>query len=151
MVRIRTAASVVLRDFVALYLMSPLAQGWMKRRYFGMDMPRINVEDARAIPVALPPLNEQAEIVRLLQEFFALAETIESRVQAATSRADRLPQAILSKAFAGELVATEAELARADGREYESAAALLTRIAGGSTRSSDKGNEKTERRRRGKA
>ncbi len=128
MVRIRTSPAVVLRDFVASYLMSPLAQGWMKRRYFGMDMPRINVEDARAVPVALPPLDEQAEIVRHVEQLFALADTIEQRVQAATARAEKLPQAILSKAFAGELVPTEADLARAEGRTYETAEELLARV-----------------------
>jgi type I restriction enzyme S subunit len=44
------------------------------------------------------------------------------------SRLTRLPQAVLSKAFSGELVPTEAELARAEGREYESASALLARL-----------------------
>ena len=43
-------------------------------------------------------------------------------------RAERLTQAILAKAFRGELVATEAELARRAGRGYEPAAALLARI-----------------------
>jgi len=39
-----------------------------------------------------------------------------------------LTQAVLAKAFRGELVPTEAELARRDGRTYEPAAALLERI-----------------------
>ncbi len=37
-------------------------------------------------------------------------------------------QAILAKAFRGELVPTEAEVARAEGRDYETAAQLLARI-----------------------
>src|SRR5208282_6037463 len=37
-------------------------------------------------------------------------------------------QAILAKAFLGELVPTEAELARAEGREYETVQQLLGRI-----------------------
>lgn len=41
---------------------------------------------------------------------------------------EKLPQAILAKAFAGELVPTEAELARAEGRSYETAAELLERV-----------------------
>ena len=36
----------------------------------------------------------------------------------------------ISKAFSGELVPTEAELARAEGRTYETAEELLTRIRG---------------------
>lgn len=43
-------------------------------------------------------------------------------------RAEKLTQAILAKAFRGELVPTEAELARREGRSYESASALLARI-----------------------
>ena len=39
-----------------------------------------------------------------------------------------LTQAILAKAFGGELVPTEAELARREGRDYEPASVLLERI-----------------------
>ena len=46
----------------------------------------------------------------------------------ATARADKLTQAILAKAFRGELVPTEAELARQEGRDYEPASVLLERI-----------------------
>jgi hypothetical protein len=55
-------------------------------------------------------------------------DAIEKRVEAATLRAERLTQAILAKAFRGELVPTEAELARREGREYEPASVLLERI-----------------------
>ncbi len=60
--------------------------------------------------------------------FFVLADKIETRVRAATVRADRLPQALLARAFRGELVPTEAELAAEEGRVYEPASVLLERI-----------------------
>jgi type I restriction enzyme S subunit len=41
---------------------------------------------------------------------------------------EKLAQSILAKAFRGELVPTEAELARREGREYEAAEKLLERI-----------------------
>jgi len=41
---------------------------------------------------------------------------------------EKITQAILAKAFRGELVPTEAELARAEGRDYEPASVLLERI-----------------------
>lgn len=44
-------------DYLTAYLACPAAQSWMKARYFGMDMPRIAVEDARAITIALPPID----------------------------------------------------------------------------------------------
>jgi type I restriction enzyme, S subunit len=76
----------------------------------------------------LPPLAEQQEIVRRVSSLFALADAIERRVSLATARAQKLPQAILAKAFRGELVPTEAELARQEGRSFEPASALLARI-----------------------
>ena len=76
----------------------------------------------------LPPLAEQEEIVRRVEALFALADKIEARVQSATLRVEKITQAILAKAFRGELVRSEAELAREEGRDYEPAAALLERI-----------------------
>jgi type I restriction enzyme, S subunit len=49
-------------------------------------------------------------------------------VAVATKRAEKLREAILAKAFRGELVPTEAELARREGRQYEPASVLLERI-----------------------
>jgi type I restriction enzyme S subunit len=78
--------------------------------------------------VPVPPVSEQNEIVRRVEALFRLADAIDKRVAAATARAAKLMQAILAKAFRGELVPTEAELARREGRDYEPASALLERI-----------------------
>ena len=59
---------------------------------------------------------------------FAFADRLEARVQTARKRVDALAQSILAKAFRGELVPTEAELAEAEGRPFESADQLLNRI-----------------------
>lgn len=89
----------------------------------------INSEEVGALRICVPSLEEQQAAVKEVGRLFALADAIERRVQAATARADKLPQAILSKAFAGELVPTEAELARAEGRTYETAEELLKRVS----------------------
>ncbi len=65
--------------------------------------------------------------VAAVVEALALANAVEKRVAAAAERAGLVTQAILAKAFRGELVPTEAELARREGREYEPADALLRR------------------------
>jgi len=59
---------------------------------------------------------------------FKLADAVEKRVGAATMRAEKLTQSILAKAFRGELVPTEAELVRREGRSYQTASELLARI-----------------------
>jgi type I restriction enzyme, S subunit len=126
-VRMRPAKTIT-SGFLARFLASPQAQAWMKTRYIGMAMPRINVEHARAIPIAVPPLTEQHEIVRRVDALFKFADAVERRTSIATARAKKLTQAILAKAFRGELVPTEAELARQEGRSYEPAFVLLERI-----------------------
>ena len=63
-----------------------------------------------------------------MDAFFALADRIEAKLAAARQRVERLTQAVLAKAFRGELVPTEAELARREGRDYEPAGVLLERI-----------------------
>ena len=94
----------------------------------GVAVHGINIGDVRAIQLPVPPLAEQREIVRRVEALSALADGIEARVHAATVRAERLPQAILARTFRGELVPTEAELARKEGRDYEPASILLARI-----------------------
>ncbi|MDP3013396.1 MAG: restriction endonuclease subunit S [Candidatus Subteraquimicrobiales bacterium] len=90
----------------------------------------INIGILSKVALPLPPFAEQQEIIRRVEALFKLASTIEKRVVAAAVRAERLTQAILAKAFRGELVPTEAELARREGRPYESASALLGKIEG---------------------
>jgi len=74
------------------------------------------------------PLAEQQEIVRRVEALFKTADGIEARYRTAKVHVDKLTQAILARAFRGELVPTEAELARLEGRDYEPAAVLLERI-----------------------
>jgi type I restriction enzyme S subunit len=59
-------------------------------------------------------------------------------VPGATVRAEKLTQAILAKAFCGELVPTKAELARREGRDFEHASALLERIRAAGLKVNDK-------------
>ena len=59
---------------------------------------------------------------------FDLADGIEAKLAAGRKRADALTHAVPASAFRGERVPTEAELARAEGRTYEPASALLERV-----------------------
>ncbi|MGE8179100.1 restriction endonuclease subunit S [Pseudomonas fluorescens] len=52
----------------------------------------------------IPPLNEQSEVVRRIEQLFAFADQLEAKVASAKSRIDHLTQSILAKAFRGELV-----------------------------------------------
>lgn len=67
----------------------------------------LNKSTMSTAPFALPPLEEQKEIVRLVDQYFAFADTIEAQVKKAQARVDNLTQSILAKAFSGELVAQD--------------------------------------------
>ena len=78
--------------------------------------------------VNIPPLQEQAEIVRRIEQLFAYTDTIEKQVNSALTRVNSLTQSILAKAFRGELTAQW----RAENPDLisgeNSAAALLEKI-----------------------
>ena len=97
----------------------------------GGEQPALNGLIVRDMMIHLPPLHEQHELVRRVEALFALADRIEGEVAGARERVDALTQAALAKAFRGELVPTEVELARREGREYEPAAVLLERVRAG--------------------
>ena len=80
------------------------------------------------MPFLRPSLQEQTEIVSRVEQLFAYADQIEQRVKDAQSSVNHLTQAILAKAFRGDLTAEW----RAQNPELisgeNSAVALLARI-----------------------
>jgi len=94
----------------------------------GSAQPKLTQASMNHISVPLPPLAEQYEIIHRVESLFNLADAIEKHVEAASVRAEKMTQAILAKAFRGELVPTEAELARMEGRDYEPASSLLVKL-----------------------
>lgn len=115
-------------DFGSMYIVSPIGQAAIGLRQTGIAQPHFNIGAMRAKPFPLPPLAEQHEIVRRVQQLFAFADQIEARFKKAQAQVDRLTQSVLAKAFRGELVSTEAERARRENRSYEPASELLARI-----------------------
>jgi type I restriction enzyme S subunit len=64
----------------------------------------LNLGILRELPVLIPPLEEQAEIVRRVEKLFAYAERLEARYTSASGHVERLTPSLLAKAFRGELV-----------------------------------------------
>ncbi len=121
--------SVLNPEFLNYHLNSPSARAYCYAvKSDGVSQSNINAKKLAAYPIALPQLAEQTEIVRRVEQLFAYADTIEQQAKAAKERIDKLTQAILAKAFRGELTAdwraANPELISGDN----SAAALLARI-----------------------
>jgi len=149
LMRVRFDHAYVVPAYVEIFFQSPDARDRLTARSkSSAGQQGVSGADIKAQPVALPPLEEQREIVRRVAALFKLADAIVKRVAIATARAEKLTQSILTKAFRGELVPTEAELARHYGREYEPAFALLARTQAGAARDT---GARPERRRRAPA
>lgn len=102
---VRIRPSFAMRGpFLARYLAGPEAQAWMKARHFGLAMPRINVEDAREVPVPVPPIEEQEAIEQQVERLLTAVNAASASYDGAHSRFQAVDAAILTKAFRGELV-----------------------------------------------
>lgn len=64
----------------------------------------ISLSQCRAFELPVPPVDEQAEIVRRVEKLFAFADRLDARLQTAHTATERLTPALLAKAFRGELV-----------------------------------------------
>jgi type I restriction enzyme S subunit len=102
----------------------------IKRFGRGSTHTTIYFPEVKALHICLPPVDEQREIVRRVADLLPVADQIARAANDALGRVERVPQAVLAQAFRGELVPTEAELARAEGRDYETADQLLARVRG---------------------
>ena len=111
---------LILTSFLARWLESRVAQSWLHSKYRGIDMPGLNLRDVRQLPVPLPPLEEQHIIETSIERAFTWIDRLASEATSARKLIDRLDQAVLAKAFRGELVPQDP----AD----ETASVLLERI-----------------------
>ncbi len=95
----------LLNEFLAYVLLSPGAGQWLQARAkTTAGQTNLTLEVCRALPVPVPPLTEQAEIVRVLnQHLDALAEQARS-IDRAIAMAAAQRQNILRTAFSGQLV-----------------------------------------------
>lgn len=67
----------------------------------------INLEILNKLPVPLPPLSEQNEIVKIVESKLSVVEKLEKLVDENIKRSENLKQSILKKAFEWELVREE--------------------------------------------
>jgi len=110
------------------FMMSRAFQDLIRANATGSAAVGIKGAKFRDLVIPFPPKEEQLEIVRRVEALLKVADTIEQRVETTRTQAEKLTQSILAKAFRGELVSTEAELAWQEGRSYEPAPALLAKI-----------------------
>jgi type I restriction enzyme S subunit len=106
--------------FLFLFLQSEYFIHELNSRLRGTDQPYVNPPEMLEILIRVPPNAEQDEIVRRVDELFAVVDQVEARYAKAKQYVDSLKQSVLAKAFCGELVPQDPN--------DEPATALLERI-----------------------
>ncbi len=91
--------------FLFYYMLSQIFLQYVTTAGERSILPKVNQKGLNNIPVPVPPLKEQQEIVKRVEILFAKADKLEEHFNALKIKMDHLPQAILNKAFKGELVA----------------------------------------------
>jgi len=101
-------------------LSNSYTKAFLEREAKGSTMSNLNLNIVRNIPIPLPSIEDQKNLVKQLEHLFAYADKIESRYNKTKAMLDKLPLSILAKAFRGELVPQDPN--------DEPARALLERI-----------------------
>jgi type I restriction enzyme S subunit len=73
------AAAIGVPQYFKTALRSPYFLEYVNARSYGMKMPRLGTEDARAALLPLPPLDEQARIVARVDELMRLCDALEAK------------------------------------------------------------------------
>ncbi|MCZ8626643.1 restriction endonuclease subunit S [Escherichia albertii] len=129
LIRVRLCLEKAVPKYISYCVQSPQLRQIIEniaRSTSGVN--NINSKELASLELPLPPIPEQHEIVRRVEQLFAYADTIEKQVNNALARVNNLTQSILAKAFRGELTAQW----RAENPDLisgeNSAAALLEKI-----------------------
>jgi type I restriction enzyme S subunit len=92
-------------EYLGVFLTSPF--GGLKQLTSiqrGATKVGLTLGDIKSVKFNIPSASEQNEIVKRVDKLFALADKLEAHYRRAMARIEKFPQAILAKAFRGELV-----------------------------------------------
>jgi type I restriction enzyme S subunit len=84
--------------------------------------------EVKAFHVCVPPKREQRAIVEAIESYFTRLDDAVATLERVQRNLKRYRASVLRAAVEGRLVPTEAELARAEGRDYEPASTLAARV-----------------------
>ncbi len=85
-----------------MYFESPIAKYIMSEKSHGGTMEILNLDIIKKLPIPIPPIEEQIEIVRILDKIFEEESKIEELTQL-EEQIELIKKSILAKAFRGQL------------------------------------------------
>lgn len=145
-VRIVRLSQEMSAPFCYYFLRSKEVQLRLQSMARGVTLSNLPSHVIPSLPFPLPPLAEQRRIAEAIETQFARLDAAVAALQSARTNLRRCRVSILNAACSGKLVPTEADLARAKGRDYEPASALLERVARERAASSESAKPRRKRK-----
>ena len=125
---VRTGVNGPDHHWLAWFVNSPEFRANVASLQSGSTRKRISRKNLATITLPVPPLAEQHRIVAEIEKQFTRLDASVEALKRVQANLKRYRASVLKAACQGRLVPTEADLARAEGRDYEPAAHLLDRI-----------------------
>ena len=115
--------------FLCFFLQNPATVLWLESKSnTTAGQHNVKVTTCREIPINLPSIKEQNQIVKEIESRLSVCDKVELSISESLEKAKVLRQSILKKAFEGTLLSV-AEIERCKQEEdYEPAAVLLAKI-----------------------
>ena len=114
--------------YVAAFLRSPQYRDRALDLAAGTNINNLRATHIEETPIPLPTLDRQREVVAYLDEQLSRLDASVAALHRVQANLKRYRASVLKSACEGRLVPTEAELARQEGRDFETGAQLLQRI-----------------------
>lgn len=125
--KVEFEASQFDKRFLQLAINQNLAE-YIRAAHGGAGLAHITKGRFEGSEIPAPPLREQHEIVDEIEKQFTRLDAGVAALRRVQANLKRYRAAVLKAACEGRLVPTEAELARKEGRNFESGGALLAHI-----------------------
>ncbi len=90
-------------DYLNIYLQSRFAQQYLKNHARGVAVKGVNIASVRAMPIVVPPLDLQQQIISAVKEKLTAVEVISRTITHSLRRSAGLREALLERAFSGQL------------------------------------------------
>jgi len=128
--RVRPIGQLMNAAFLQFCLQYYVTSGTVVSKPSETTIQHLPLEKMLALPVPVPPAAEQDRIVAAIEEHFTRLDDAVASLQRVQANLKRYCGSVLKVACEGRLVSTEAQLALAEGRNYEPAENLLARVLG---------------------
>ena len=113
--------------YIAYFLKGPSYRALISQNSAGIAQPNVNAKKLASLELPIAPRKTQDAIVAEIEKQFTRLDAAVAALRRVQANLGRYRAAVLKAACEGHLVPTEAELARHEGRPYESASVLLER------------------------